>query len=91
MTDDNVRRLLYWSRAEIAKAEEERGKQSKRGWMHYALLVAPEERNVREAVRHLLLPLRVLPIWYRDHEHVPQLLQHLYCDDNAWAELFGVA
>ncbi len=89
MTDDNVRRLLYWSIAEINRAEDEEGKPSKGGKrLHYALLKAPKEDGARTLMSDLLRPVRVSPIWYGDHADVPLLLRELYADEEGWARLY---
>jgi len=90
LTDDNIRRLLYWCQREIVsayRAEKARPPLDKR-IRHFALVPRGESP---EAMKVLLRPLGVAPIWYRSHSDLPSILSALYADEASWSYMYGGA
>lgn len=90
ITDDNIRRLLYWSQAEIAAGYAAEGEPvpAFKQLRHYALLLSGDSDRAAET---LLLPLGVRPIWYRSHDCIPAILRHIYGEEHEWEHLYGPA
>ena len=80
MHDDNLRRLLYYSRREIMKGYIAEGvkPKSRKVNRHFALLKTPKNLAVATALEQSLLYLGVKVVWLRDYDKIPSRLRKLY-------------
>ena len=81
MTDENIRRLLHYSRDEEKKSFE-RERPDFRGFAtnkrrHFALLRRSTERDIDSLAENSLAGLGVNAVWVSSFEQIPQLLEGL--------------
>lgn len=80
MHDDNLRRLLYYSRREIMQSYIAEGvkPEPKKVNRHFAALKSPENPAMVKALEQSLLYLGVNVVWLRDYDEIPSKLRELY-------------
>jgi len=91
MRDDNIRRLLHYSRRERVESDLREGhalaQAEHNSIRHYALLKQSVARI--DALTELTLKrLGVRVIWYSDHELIPAILRSVYQSRGEWSDVY---
>lgn len=95
LKDDNVRRLLHYSKKERKAAYMTEGREEadaeRRSVRHFAILKRPEGDELVKATRISLRRLGVTALWVKEHDHIRNRLRDLYEStkpDLKWKEVF---
>jgi hypothetical protein len=95
MVDDNLRRLLHYSKLERKQSYLEEGETEddaeKRSTRHYALLpMDPNRRSCNQAMETTLAALGTRVIWIEELTEIETILCNLYesADGNLWTDVF---
>lgn len=76
MTDDNLRRLLFYSMKERLEAQQVSGRRADDSPRHFAIL--PRQHSLtEECVRKTLGVLSVQPLWIDQFDEIPELFNAL--------------
>ena len=80
MQDENVRRLLHFSKLERARGYRNEGRSDERALLlrHFAILPRHEFPEVDDAIEESLLPLGTTPLWIDEFREIPERLGRLY-------------
>lgn len=81
MKDDNIRRLLHYSKSERVEGyiQERRGQIAEiRSIRHYAILPIPKDEVLRELTESSLRRLGTAVLWINDFEDIPERLGEVY-------------
>ncbi len=81
MQDDNIRRLLHYSKKERDKAYKREGKTLDNGdniLRHYAVLKRSGKVHVNKAIENTLKPLGTRILWVDDYREIPSQLESTY-------------
>ena len=85
MQDDNVRRLLHFSKMERLRGYQNQGRRrivrDERLLRHFAILKRNECPEVDDAIEESLRPLGTTVLWINDHPEIPLRFQSLYGDE----------
>jgi hypothetical protein len=90
MHDENVRRLLHFSKMERLRGYKNEGRRTvsrdKLLLRHFAILKRNRFREVDDAIEQSLLPLGTTTLWIDDHPEISSRLKELYGD--GWALVY---
>jgi hypothetical protein len=83
MQDDNIRRLLHYSRKELVQAYKEEGKKTRdeiesKVLRHFTILRRFESEAKNQLIESALNYLGALVIWVDDYEYIPELFGEVY-------------
>ena len=92
MRDDNIRRLLHYSKFERYTALQDEGEKRedvlrKKLTCHYAILKQSDQPNVARAIEQTLYPLGVQALWVEDFDVIAYQLEMLYGTQD-WQAVF---
>jgi len=91
LKDDNIRRLLHYSKQERLAGFERRGKRTESlADRHFAILRRRPSAVMNRLTEASLQRLGVRVIWSNTHDDIPELLKSVYESDGSsrWAEVF---
>jgi hypothetical protein len=95
MQDDNIRRLLHYSRKERVQAYEEEKKKRTRAEIeakvlrHFVILRKFESESKKQLIEGALNYLGALVLWVDEYEHIPKLLGEVYAfGGNDWSTVY---
>jgi hypothetical protein len=81
LKDDNIRRLLHYSRIERVEGYIQEGRKEvaeSRSLRHYAILPYPKDEIIRESTEASLQRLGTVVLWVKDFSEIPQKLGKIY-------------
>ena len=91
MNDDNLRRLLYYSKSERARSYLAEGspRRAKRDVIrHFAVMLRPKKSVAAEAIRASLETLGTRVLWIENFSEIPERLREIYESNGAaWVEV----
>lgn len=83
LKDDNIRRLLHYSRTERQESDRREGRSraeaERRSRRHFALLRRGKEPGIDELAEKSLRRLGVRVVWFREFDAIPDILDSLRC------------
>ena len=95
MKDDNIRRLLHYSRKERLEAHKDEKKNKplqyfeSRACRHFVLLDKHEYSTTKGLVERGLYYLGAVPVWLDGYDEVPKLLESVYSANGGnWASVY---
>lgn len=93
MSDDNLRRLLHYSKAErlrgyLAEGDSRRAARKMAQAKHFAVLCRPESPSLVEAQASSLARLGVAPLWVQSFDELPELLGEVYSHHGSWRDVY---
>lgn len=94
MQDDNIRRLLHYSRREQYNGLKSKGKGQPETWRrqlmrHFVILEHTGDAAIDRAITDTLRPLGVNVLWIKGFDEIPLRLGELYATTgDSWADVF---
>lgn len=93
MRDDNIRRLLHYSREEKFKALQAEGERNSakiahKLTPHFAVLKKKQQQAINKAIEQTLHALGVQTLWIDDFSEIPPRLGELYGIESVWHKVF---
>jgi hypothetical protein len=92
MQDENVRRLLHFSKKERLVGFEKEGRKDRleeRLLRHFAIIKQTGFESVDAAIEESLLPLGTTALWIEDYPEIPHRLEELYeSNGDRWALVY---
>ena len=92
MKDDNIRRLLHYSKIEREKGYIQEGRSEEaeeESIRHYAMLQKPGNETLAELTEKSLLRLGVMVLWLESFDEIPERLGGIYDgNDFKWHDIF---
>ncbi len=95
MQDDNIRRLLHYSRKEQFNGLKSKGKGEPATWRHqllrhFVIYERTQNAAIDRAIEDTLRPLGVNVLWIDSFDEIPQQLGELYSTTgDQWADVFN--
>ena len=83
MSDENLRRLLHYSRKEriqgyLAEGDEGRADRERKRPRHFAVMETPTDSAAHDAIESALKALGVAVLWLSDYRDIPDRLGDVY-------------
>ncbi|MEU4295682.1 SIR2 family protein [Kribbella sp. NPDC026596] len=94
MQDENLRRLLHYSKMERRRALVAEGMAAsrirRRVVRHVALMLRSPDPDITRAYELTFTPLGVRVLWLRSHDEIPDYLEAVYsASGEAWSDVYG--